>query len=52
MADQRQKEGVPMTGGAVFDRDLYGGATPGRSGYAGVAIDDEDAQDDQQEDVL
>jgi splicing factor 3B subunit 1 len=51
--DQRTKDGVPIAGGpAVFDRELYGGATPGRQGYSSVALDDVDAMDDQQDDVM
>lgn len=48
MADQRE-EGVPLTGKAVYDQDLYGGG--GQTPYLGTAMDDDDAQEDQQ-DVL
>ena len=40
MADQREEDGVPLTGAAAFDRDLYGGS--GREGYSNVALDDEE----------
>lgn len=42
MADQQQKpSGVPLTGSAVFDQELYGGAGDKYAGYV-QEIDDEE----------
>jgi hypothetical protein len=44
MADEsEQPKGVPLTGNAVYDSELYGG--PDRGGYNRTALEDED--DDQ-----
>lgn len=45
MTEENGIGGVPVTGGAVFDQDLYGAADK-FSGYQQVAVDDE--EDDQQ----
>jgi hypothetical protein len=49
MANEGQREGVPLTGKAVYDEDLYssGSKTP----YLSTAVDDEDAEADQQNDL-
>lgn len=52
MADNGQQapNGVPLSGQAVFDQDLYG-ASDKYAGYAGYAIDDDEA-DQEDQDVL
>ncbi len=51
MEGEEEGNGVPLTGKAVFDTDLYGGNE--RAGYRQTAIDDDDAEgaDDQQDDM-
>lgn len=49
MADQNGSGGVPLTGKAVYDAELYGAGGPA-TGYAAVAADiDEDEEMDERE---
>lgn len=48
MADQRGAGGVPLTGKAVFDEELYGGAEP-ITGFAAVAQDVDEEEVDERE---
>ena len=41
MAKEGNKEGIPLSGKAVFDTDLYGNQTP----YMATVDDDEPAED-------
>lgn len=51
MADQNGGgRGVPLTGGAVYDEDLYGGANV--TGYAAVAADLEEEELDEREQAV
>ncbi len=47
MANEGQRDGVPLTGKAVYDEDLYGGG--GKTPYLATAVDDDDAEEDQQD---
>eukprot|EP00955_Chlamydomonas_euryale_P070147 360672-Chlamydomonas_euryale.AAC.17 len=49
MAEEGQRDGVPLTGKAVFDTDLYGGG--GQTPYLGTALDDDDAEEDQRDEL-
>lgn len=49
MAEQEKQDGVPLTGKAVYDTDLYGGG--GQTPYLGTAMDDDDAEEDQREEL-